>query len=154
MAHMLNIQGLEEEENLLHPFFPLPLIGWKRRIELSAQISCFPGKDAGSCFVPAWLEPFQSVPAVEVTQGMAFQNRDALLLRQEEELVPERCIGVKLDISVSCALIREAKQRDCGHCCVVRVIKINGIIVFVIWRLLVTGVKTKAGIHWQGLLWL
>lgn len=35
-----------------------------------------------------------------------------------------------------------------------RVIKINGIIVSVIWRLLLTGVKTKARIHWQGLLWL
>lgn len=64
MAHMLNIQGLEEEENLLHPFFFPPLSWRKRRIELSAQISLFPGRDAGSFFAPAWLEPFQSVPGV------------------------------------------------------------------------------------------
>lgn len=63
MAHMLNIQGLEEEQNLLHPFliFSFKLAG-REGLSFLQEFRA-----------PAWLEPFQSVPAVEVDTGDKFQ---------------------------------------------------------------------------------
>lgn len=147
MAHMLNIQGLEEEENLLHPFFPPFKLAGREGLSFLHQFPASQGEmQAPFLLLPGW-SPFSLYLVWRLTQGMGLQNCDLLLLRHKEELVPERCIGeprVSLSISVSCSTIGEAKQRDCGHCCAVRVIETNGIVVFVICRLLVAGVKTKA----------
>lgn len=51
MAHMLNIQGLEEEENLLHSFFPSFKLAGRGGLSFLHKFP-FPGRDAGSFFVP------------------------------------------------------------------------------------------------------
>lgn len=69
MAHMLNIQGLEEEENLLHPFFPPFKLAGREGLSFLHQFPASQGGMQAPFFAPAWLEPFQSVPGVEVDTG-------------------------------------------------------------------------------------
>lgn len=93
MAHMLNIQGLEEEENLLHPFFPPFKLAGREGLSFLHQ---FPASQGGMqapfLLLPGW-SPFSLYLVWRLTQGMGLQNCDLLLLRHKEELVPERCIG-------------------------------------------------------------
>lgn len=78
MAHMLNIQGLEEEENLLHPFFPpFKLAGRGGLRFLHKCHDSQGGMQAPSLLLHGW-SPFS---LYLLRLGMGFQNCDPVLLR-------------------------------------------------------------------------
>lgn len=94
--HKLNIQCLEDEENLLHPFFsPIKLSG-RERLDWACCTNFMPPRERCrltfrnlTCMVEtlslcgvAW----------RLTQGIGLQNCDPLLLRHKVKHVLDRCI--------------------------------------------------------------